>query len=188
MIRCRFEATNDAGTEFRCTVCGAVVRTSKPTRPEAIWAECGSVAVPADGVTPAPGAPGIPIDQWPGPHGPGWWLHRIIRERTGEDVLPGCECLSWIRQMDAWGIAGCRGEHLGEIVARLVGEAAKRGWRLDNATLGARMAARLARWAAKVPGVSWARSEVAQRVSRRWVLDACRRAEEEAAAAAWPAE
>ena len=61
--------------------------------------------------------------------GPGDYLHDMILRWTGEGMTLGCDCKAWIAKMNAWGPAGCR-EHLNEIVAHMLEEAKKRGWKL----------------------------------------------------------
>ena len=62
--------------------------------------------------------------------GPGTILHRMIKERTGEDYTPNCGCNDMIRRMNAWGPTGCR-EHLDKIVTKMHTEAKKRPkWKL----------------------------------------------------------
>lgn len=65
------------------------------------------------------------------PKGPGDYLHEMIKRWTGEDIERGCQCKAWIDRMNAWGPAGCR-EHLDEIVAHMLSEAKKRGWKLTG--------------------------------------------------------
>lgn len=87
--------------------------------------------------------------------GPGDYLHEMIKRWTGEDIERGCQCKAWIDRMNAWGPSGCR-EHLDEIVAHMLSEAKKRGWKLTGmpgaktvAGLAVRRACRMAEKAAK---------------------------------------
>ena len=58
------------------------------------------------------------------PHGPGSWLHYLIRRYFKKVPSTGCKCAARIRQMNAWGCDGCR-EHIDEIVGWLLEEADK---------------------------------------------------------------
>ena len=87
--------------------------------------------------------------------GTGTILHRMIKDRTGEDYTPNCGCNDMVRRMNAWGPAGCR-EHLNEIVTKMHTEAKNRPkWKL----------------LASLPGVKL--------VMKRMVLSAIREAERE---------
>ena len=63
--------------------------------------------------------------------GPGDYLHDLILRWTGEGMTLGCDCKAWITKMNDWGPSGCR-EHLDEIVAHMLKEAKKRGWKLTG--------------------------------------------------------
>lgn len=58
--------------------------------------------------------------------GPGTELHRIFDE-LGVEMQVGCACRQRIKQMDAWGPAGCR-EHFSEIVEELQKDRDKYSW------------------------------------------------------------
>ena len=94
--------------------------------------------------------------------GPGLHLHRIIEKLTGCKPDRKCRCEDRIRQIDDWGVDGCR-EHLEEIVDWLVEQAKKHQWTL------------------RVPGIGMLARHVSEGV-QRWscrqlVLLAIRRAE-----------
>ena len=72
-------------------------------------------------------------------------MRKILHEH-GHYPRPGCSCKSKIRQMNAWGVDGCR-EHIDEIVDWLVEAAADHG--------------KLARIVVRLPGVRLlARAEI----------------------------
>jgi IS5 family transposase len=57
--------------------------------------------------------------------GPGWHLERLL---ASLGLTPGgCNCEARARQMDLWGVEGCRARR-DEILAWLREEQAKRGW------------------------------------------------------------
>ena len=58
--------------------------------------------------------------------GPGHELHRIF-DQLGVQMQATCACRARIKQMDAWGAAGCR-QHLDEIVAALAKDRDKYSW------------------------------------------------------------
>lgn len=60
------------------------------------------------------------------PGGPGTELRRLVKE-CGLKELSGCGCASKARQMDRWGIGGCR-EHRAEIIGWLEQSAATASW------------------------------------------------------------
>jgi hypothetical protein len=69
-----------------------------------------------------------PIYSWErGGHGCGDELHRLIAEKTGEDVTHDCGCGQFIAWMNQLGPAGCR-EHVDEIAEKMRTEGEKRGW------------------------------------------------------------
>lgn len=68
-------------------------------------------------VTPSP----------PRPKGPGDFLHDTIRFWLRLSPTVGCGCEDKIRQMNVWGVAGCR-EHLEEIVGWLISKAKEDKW------------------------------------------------------------
>ena len=71
--------------------------------------------------------------------GPGTILHRMIKERTGEDYTPECGCNDMVRRMNAWGPSGCRA-HIDEIVTKMHTEAKNRPkWKLLVALPGAKL-------------------------------------------------
>ena len=102
----------------------------------------------------------------------------MIRHRTGEDFLPGCGCQSWMGKMDEWGPAETR-RHMPEIVAKMVSEAASRGWNLSKAPVMMRLAGAAARSISRVPGGSWATTKAAKKVCARMVELSCLAAEAE---------
>jgi hypothetical protein len=110
-MNCTFH-TND-GINHVCMVCGKPLRTHFVHAPARIVRICS----------------GRPLTA--APKGPGDYLHAMIRYWTGEDIDHGCQCKAWIDRMNAWGSAGCR-EHLNEIVAHMLSEAKKRGWKLTG--------------------------------------------------------
>lgn len=59
--------------------------------------------------------------------GPGDYLHLAILKWVGEGPTRCCGCNDRIREMNEWGLDGCR-EHLDTIVEWLTDEAARRGW------------------------------------------------------------
>lgn len=63
------------------------------------------------------------------PKGPGTILHEIIKKYAGADTRKGCGCEELVREMNELGVEGCR-RHVELIVDHMMGEAAKRGWRL----------------------------------------------------------
>ena len=63
--------------------------------------------------------------------GPGDYLHNMILRWTGEGMTLGCDCKAWIARMNDWGPAGCL-QHIDEIVAHMLSEAKKRGWKLTG--------------------------------------------------------
>jgi hypothetical protein len=58
--------------------------------------------------------------------GPGRELHRIF-DQLGVKMQENCACRARIKQMDAWGAAGCR-QHLDDIVAALAKDRDKYSW------------------------------------------------------------
>jgi hypothetical protein len=110
--------TRISATEFRCEKHGFVLRN--PQLP--IRCQCPDISA-----QPIPVTPLIPEKERK--KGPGDYLHETIKHWTGEDIERGCQCKAWIDRMNAWGPAGCR-EHLNEIVAHMLSEAKKRGWKL----------------------------------------------------------
>ncbi len=54
-------------------------------------------------------------------------LHKVIRECTGEDFEPDCECDKYIRRMNRYGVAWAR-KHFAVIVEKLRREATRRRW------------------------------------------------------------
>ena len=58
--------------------------------------------------------------------GPGTELHDLL-ESLGITDYSGCQCRKRMREMNAWGVAGCR-EHRAEIITWLKEAAAERGW------------------------------------------------------------
>lgn len=77
--------------------------------------------------------------------GPGTELHKLL-SRLRIDTTEGCGCLSRIRQMDAWGVDGCR-ERLDEIAGWLVEEAGRRNWPASKWWATKQAAKVLVRWA-----------------------------------------
>ncbi len=57
--------------------------------------------------------------------GPGDHLHAMLLKWFRVKPEPGCKCPERVRQMNAWGSAGCR-EHLDEIVEWLIEECIRR--------------------------------------------------------------
>lgn len=75
----------------------------------------------------------------PAHRGPGTILHRMIKNRTGEDYEAGCGCQSMVRLMNAWGPSGCR-EHIDEIINKILTEAKNRPkWKLLASLPGAKL-------------------------------------------------
>ena len=75
--------------------------------------------------------------------GPGYYLHRLLKKLTGEDIVAGCGCSSHIAEMNMRGPAWCR-ENVDTIVGWLEEEIERRlqkaeetgsvpGWRLKLA-------------------------------------------------------
>lgn len=61
--------------------------------------------------------------------GAGDHLHQIIRELTGEDFSPDCECRKWIRRMNRRGPAWVRRPRVTAVIVRVLREeAGNRGW------------------------------------------------------------
>jgi len=122
----------------------------------------------------------LPEQELPSFHGVGWHLHRLIREETGEDIIPGCGCEAWMRKLDQWGPDGCR-EHRDEIAEKMVAEAAKRGWNFEAAPdARVRWAGKLASLAANhIPGGEWVNASVARLWCLGMIEEACCRAEAE---------
>lgn len=52
----------------------------------------------------------------------------LLLHSLGISPLGGCDCEGFARKMDAWGVAGCRGEHYQEIVDRFRTYATKYDW------------------------------------------------------------
>lgn len=71
------------------------------------------------------GAPERAAVARPPRHGPGTELKALLAELG---IQPdGCDCEKRARQMDRWGVDGCR-ERFGQIVVWLRGEYERRGW------------------------------------------------------------
>jgi hypothetical protein len=108
---CQFQS--DDGLQHACAICGKTLQTRFRHASSRIARICS----------------GRPLTA--APKGPGDYLHAMIRYWTGEDIERDCQCEAWIDRMNAWGPAGCR-EHLNEIVAHMLSEAKKRGWKLTG--------------------------------------------------------
>lgn len=63
---------------------------------------------------------------WPKGFGPGTELKALIAS-LGINPGPSCDCNAMARQMDEWGVEGCR-EHFDEIVDRIKQNQARWGW------------------------------------------------------------
>lgn len=106
---------------FKCRRCGSECR-SPLADPAKVHRSCGDHR---------------PIDD-----GPGSELKAIIAE-LGLAGDAGCGCEAMARQMNVWGVCGCR-EHHAQIVAQLRKAAAKKGWLAKLAAAKAAVAAGLA--------------------------------------------
>ena len=75
----------------------------------------------------------------PARRGPGTILHRMIKDRTGEDYITGCGCKDMVARMNAWGPSGCR-NNIDEIVTKMHTEAKNRPkWKLLVSLPGAKL-------------------------------------------------
>ena len=82
--------------------------------------------------------------------GPGDCLHELIERFAGETPDESCQCRSRIRQMNAWGVAGCRKRgNEDQIVEWLVEEATRRNWRIARWKTGRWGIRRLVRFAVR---------------------------------------
>ncbi len=79
--------------------------------------------------------------------GPGDHLHDMIRFWTRAEPEQGCGCDELIAKMNAWGSA-CR-EHADEIVAHMMEEAKKRGWKSASMPGAATVAKSLVYWSVR---------------------------------------
>jgi hypothetical protein len=106
MIFC--SETTDAGKRrLCCEACGLQSSLTK-SPPEKYWHQCkGPKAVASTS-------------------GPGTELKALLAE-LGITEFKGCGCCDKVRQMDAWGIDGCK-EHFAEIRAWLIEAQAKASW------------------------------------------------------------
>ena len=93
----------------------------------------------------------IDIKQPPQPIGT--HLHRIIQRDIGIEPAKKCGCEALIKQMNKWGVEGCR-EHYETIIAHLVGQT-------DQLPASKR-------WFFKLPGAN----KVAEYQARKWVDEA----------------
>lgn len=75
---------------------------------------------------------------------PGTRLSRVL-SKLGIAKGQDCGCEAMLARMNAGGTAWCR-EHMEEIVAHLVREATRRGWRFPGKRFGAQAIVRLALW------------------------------------------
>lgn len=77
--------------------------------------------------------PATPIRFWPKGYGPGSELKAIL-SGLGVNPAPSCDCNAKARQMDEWGVEGCR-EHLDEIVQGIKENQERWGWKEAIANL-----------------------------------------------------
>jgi hypothetical protein len=113
-MNCDFKTTQIGDVyRHRCRACG----TERKSQTERYIRECNP---------PRP------------PYDTGDILHEIIRDKTGQDVSPGCGCRQAIYRMNQYGPAWAR-EHVDEITAVMLQEAEIRGaiMRLDVPAFGA---------------------------------------------------
>lgn len=147
-MECRLKTVN--GIDFTCDTCGRTVHCEHRTEPASLHFVCGyKPSVRPQGHRPA-------HDK----SRQSWIVRRIaartVRSRGGPGTeakrlfeslqivpLKGCGCEEFARKMDRWGVAGCRGEHYDEIVARFREYAGKYDWptKLKAAAILAKRAA-----------------------------------------------
>lgn len=78
-------------------------------------------------------------------YGPGYFLYVIFQELKME-IKPGCRCKAMMRQMERWGVEGCRKEKNFEIIVTQLEEDSKLyNWR-EKA---------IAKWQAVRTGLAW---------------------------------
>jgi hypothetical protein len=100
-----------AGEPFeqgQCRLCWLALNDARYQR---LWTQAAD---------PRPKKAQAPID------GPGTELRRLLKE-LGVTEFAGCGCANKAKQMNAWGVAGCR-EHFAEIRTWLDEAAAKASW------------------------------------------------------------
>jgi hypothetical protein len=105
-MRCQFQVVKQVGAKFRhrCQRCKGTVTVAE-SDPANVKAVCGVFAIT--------------------PHGPGRELLDLFAE-LGIKPRKECGCKAYARQMNQWGVAGCR-DRRGEIVAHLQSQADKFG-------------------------------------------------------------
>ena len=93
--------------------------------------------------------PAAPLRQTAKSPGPGDHRHDVIEERIGVRPSRGCKCEKMRRQMNEWGVDGCR-EHRDVIVAHMLDDAELvegwRGWAMKlpgGRTIGRQQAAKM---------------------------------------------
>ena len=104
--QCRFTPTGTPGV-YHCPRCGY---TTPPVKfpPEAVHRECPAAAAPIE------------------TSGPGAELMAILKSLAITEQA-GCDCLAKARQMDAWGVAGCR-ENFNTIIGWMRDGQGRWGW------------------------------------------------------------
>lgn len=114
-MKCEFAATGESDARgrhgYQCAQCGRVA-FSKYADSRLISATCRSIAPVARLI------------------GPGTELKQLLVS-LGITEATGCGCAGHVRQMNTWGVEGCR-EHFAEIRQWLIESAAKTSW-LDKA-------------------------------------------------------
>ena len=165
----------DGDNRFRCKRCGRIVAPSVPTKQ--VVAACRVKVYDANdgqGILPFP--PASPtLRPRPTPEqleaGPGYQLHKLLKQFIGEDITPGCGCTSRMAKMDCRGPAWCR-ENIDTIVDWLIEEA-------DRRLKQGKEADEPASWRLRLGGLNLPGRRL---LLRRLVLVAVRRAEREASA------
>lgn len=93
-MNCDFELLAGTQSDYRCRVCGLTLRGVKKLP---IHARCGATTEPLI----------VSVREHP-VGGPGTELKELLSSLSIEP-LSGCKCEWQARQMDAWGVSGCRG-------------------------------------------------------------------------------
>jgi hypothetical protein len=103
---------------YRCKKCGLAV----PVRAFPFTCACGSRYMTAADMKEVPG---INLAAVVTAHGPGHEL-RLLMSQLGIRPKRNCDCVTYARRMDLWGVTGCR-ERLGEITSHIEANSDKYG-------------------------------------------------------------